>query len=506
MKQTVLLVHAPATYAPEFSAGAAEILPRLFAERAQALGLPVVLSIGNEKLLEVVKPLFPKASIVEAQSEIQTVRALFGDQAIEHIVVVTGIFPLLDGQLTRKLYDLHTKYRADITYGENLPPGIAGHIVSRDLLESLDIMEAQDADLAAPGIRAFVEKNINQFHAEVHYEEPDLRLLRLDFSLANARSVHKTAALAPLLVADAPYQSLKPVLDSQPGQLVSFPSYIELEFSSTADHVSYFSPLRVIDQPKHQLQRAHFDKVMAYVESGFGDTSVCASGLGEPLEHPECATYLGTMLSNPKIRQVFVETNGLHLDKLWPLATHAKADKLRVIVMLNSLEKYTDLSGAPFITLERVKANIQSLARALDAAGHKAAEIVYLQVLKVIENEAEIDALYALAEELGVTFLLQKYNRYAGLLPERRVSNMTPLERYACWHLRRDLFIRADGSVAFCKQTVDPSKPTSRGHMDTNELADLWGSQRADFVANYQGEFPPHLPCATCDEYFTFNF
>jgi radical SAM protein with 4Fe4S-binding SPASM domain len=83
---------------------------------------------------------------------------------------------------------------------------------------------------------------------------------------------------------------------------------------------------------------------------------------------------------------------------------------------------------------------------------------------------------------------------------------MTPLERYACWHLRRDLFIRANGDVAFCKQTVDQRKNSARGNLDKDALAEIWQNQRADFVANFRGQYPTYLPCATCDEYFTFNY
>jgi spiro-SPASM protein len=506
MTQTVLLIHTPAAYKPDFGAPGAAALPEAFAAQVLKIGVPVFLCVANDDLLRRLESLLPGAKRLAAESEISAVRALFADNGVSHILVCNGVYPLLDTDLTQKLYGIHTEYRADITYGENLPPGIAPHIVSRDLLESLDIMEASDADVSAIGLRQFVEKNINQFHAEVHYEEPDLRMLRLDFSLATKRSLAKTAALLKNLQPGQGYAALKPAIEAHPEVLVTFPSYIELEFVSMAEHVSFFSPLKAIEQQRHALSRAHFDRVLAYINEGFGDTSVCASGLGEPLEHPECVAYLTALLENERVRYVFVETNGLHLDKLWPLATHAQAGKLRVIVLLNSLERYVDYSGAPLITLERVKANIQSLTGALTAAGHNAQEIVYVQAFKVVENETEIDALYALAEELGASFLLQKYNRYAGLLPERRVSDMTPLERYACWHLRRDLFIRANGDVAFCKQTVDQRKNSARGNLDKDALAEIWQNQRADFVANFRGQYPPYLPCATCDEYFTFNY
>ncbi|GAB4430584.1 MAG: spiro-SPASM protein [Turneriella sp.] len=506
MTQTALLIHTPAAYAPDFTMPGAASLPEAFAATVLGMGLPVYLCVADDGLRQRLASLLAGSKLLAADSEISAVRALFADNGISHILVCGGVFPLLDTVLTQKLYDIHTEYRADITYGENLPPGIAPHIVSRDLLESLEIMEASDTDVAAAGLRPFVEKNINQFHAEVHYEEPDLRVLRLDFSLTSRRSVAKTAALMPYLQSGPTYAALKPAIEAHPEVLVTMPSYLEIEFVSTAEHVSYFSPLKVIEQPKHLLSPAHFDKVLAYIAQGFGDTSVCASGLGEPLEHPHSVSYLTTLLENERVRYVFVETNGIHLDRLWPLATHGQADKLRVIVLLNSLERYVDYSGAPLITLDRVKANIQSFTGALSAAGRNAQELVYVQAFKVVENETEIDALYALAEDLGASFLLQKYNRYAGLLPERRVSDMTPLERYACWHLRRDLFIRANGDVAFCKQTIDQTKNSARGNLDKDTLADIWQNQRSDFVANYRGQYPAHLPCAACDEYFTFNF
>jgi spiro-SPASM protein len=332
-------------------------------------------------------------------------------------------------------------------------------------------------------------------------------LLRLDFSLGSRRSLAKTAAfLEKLQNKNEPYAELESLIAKSPELLVSFPSYIELEFCSVSESKSYFSPLGFIDQPKHLLSRESFAKVRTYIAEGLGDTSVSAAGLGEPLENPEARAFLTELLDDEKVRYVFLETNGIHLDTILPLAGHAAAHKLKVIVLLNSLAKYAEYSGAPAAALDKVKANVREFTAILRKAGKNAQEIAYIQALKVEENEAEIDALYALAEELGASFLLQKYNRYAGLMPERRVSDMTPLERYSCWHLRRDLFIRANGDVAFCKQTIDQSKKSARGNLSNDALADIWLAQGKDFVLNFHGKYPAHLPCANCDEYFTFNF
>ena len=468
--------------------------------------------VENTTLRNALQKCITTAKIVDWQAEIAAVRLLMNDKSVVHIAIANGIYPLLDLHVTRKLFGIHTEYRADISYAENLPPGMALNYVSRDLLESLDIMEAKDDDLVT-GIRSFVEKNINQFHAEVHYEEPDLRLLRLDFSLASKRSVVKTAAFLAKLNAvpgsgaiENPYAHLQPLLQLTPELLHTFPSYIEIELSSTAGAKNYFSPLSVIEQPAARLSRSHFEKIREYIATGLGDTSVSLGGLGEPLEHPEAVDYLRELLADQNIHYVFVETNGLLLEKLRPLASHEFVAKLRVIVLLNSLERYEEFSGAPKASLALVQNSIRNLAADLTTTGKNSAEILYLQALKVEENETEIDALYALAEDLGASFLLQKYNRYAGLLSERRVSDMTPLERYSCWHLRRDLFVRANGDVALCKQTIDTNKPTARGNLATDSLSDMWALQRGDFISNYLGKYPAHLPCMGCDEYFTFNY
>ena len=100
--------------------------------------------------------------------------------------------------------------------------------------------------------------------------------------------------------------------------------------------------------------------------------------------------------------------------------------------------------------------------------------------------------------------MLQKYNRYIDLMPERRISDMTPLERFACWHLRRDLFIRSDGSVAFCKQ--DLSNQQERGHLDDSSLLEIWKNSSQYWADHIKGDYNHKPNCRECDEYFTFNF
>ena len=115
----------------------------------------------------------------------------------------------------------------------------------------------------------------------------------------------------------------------------------------------------------------------------------------------------------------------------------------------------------------------------------------------------ELDEIYDLADKLGISFLLQKYNSYIGLMPEKRVSDMTPLERFFCWHLRRDLYIRADGNASFCKQDIHSEK--IRGNLKTENLDIIWKTTVTDWKNNYCNAYPEKPNCENCDEYYTFN-
>jgi hypothetical protein len=67
-----------------------------------------------------------------------------------------------------------------------------------------------------------------------------------------------------------------------------------------------------------------------------------------------------------------------------------------------------------------------------------APEKTHVQAVRVKENEEDIETFYV---RKGVTRErdIQKYDSCAGLLPDRSVADLSPLKRFPCWHLKRDL-------------------------------------------------------------------
>src|SRR5690606_34457334 len=106
--------------------------------------------------------------------------------------------------------------------------------------------------------------------------------------------------------------------------------------------------------------------------------------------------------------------------------------------------------------LETVLANIARFEEALRteyAAGRAASTFrLHVELLKITDVADEITAYFDRFEDSPVNVILQKFNSYAGRVPERRVSDLTPLHRDFCWHLARDVYLTADGRIPLCRQ------------------------------------------------------
>jgi spiro-SPASM protein len=125
-----------------------------------------------------------------------------------------------------------------------------------------------------------------------------------------------------------------------------------------------------------------------------------------------------------------------------------------------------------------------------------------VQAVRMKENEERLEDFYrAWKARLGQV-IIQKYDPFGGLLPDRRVADLSPLKRFPCWHLKRDLAVLLDGRVPLCREDVGVSHPL--GNLFEEDLAAVWARGEPRYRDHLRGDYLP--PCAGCDEYYTFNF
>jgi radical SAM protein with 4Fe4S-binding SPASM domain len=65
------------------------------------------------------------------------------------------------------------------------------------------------------------------------------------------------------------------------------------------------------------------------------------------------------------------------------------------------------------------------------------------------------------------------------------------------------MFILADGTVSFCKQ--DAGGERSPGNA-AEGVSKIYADRIKEYIDNQNGKYPSTPDCASCDEWYTFNF
>jgi spiro-SPASM protein len=102
----------------------------------------------------------------------------------------------------------------------------------------------------------------------------------------------------------------------------------------------------------------------------------------------------------------------------------------------------------------------------------------------------------------GGKVIVQKYDPFCGFLPDRRVTDLSPLKRFPCWHLKRDVAVLMDGSVCLCREDLKGEHVL--GNIAKQSLEEIWAAGDRFYRDHLQERYPEL--CKKCDEYYSFNF
>jgi spiro-SPASM protein len=251
------------------------------------------------------------------------------------------------------------------------------------------------------------------------------------------------------------------------------------------------------------MPRPRFAALASAFASFAGEGVVDISLWGEPSFHPEVEGLVDDVLSHPGL-SLIVETSGIgwkegafeRLSARWP-------ERLHFVLSLDAVdpELYASLRGPGF-------------EEALGSAGKLLSlfpKSAYIQTLRVHENEAALEDFWRGWKKRTEHVIVQKYSRFAGFLPPRKVTDLSPLKRRPCWHLKRDLSVLLDGRVPLCRECVrdeivlgnlfGEGEPTPKSIEE--RLASIWIEGERYHKLHVSGDYP--APCAECDEYYTYN-
>ncbi len=418
--------------------------------------------------------------------------------------------PLFDDALALRMAEKHRTYYATYSFADGYPRFLAPEIVSVSVLGQLKELyrsrkeAGKEIGLSDTVLFDIIQKDINAFDIETEIAPEDLRMLRVDLAVRGKRNSMLVRKIVEAGGTDE--DSIMKLLTGRPELLRSVPAYLYLQiFSGCPQHCRWCPypelPGGGIDR-SDAMELPFLASILDQTLELCGSATVGLSLWGEPALHPRVEEMIGAVLQRPPLTAL-IETSGIG----WTLpvldairAGEGAGERIEWIVSLDagSSERYRAVRGEG---MEEAVAAVHALLERFP--GH-----VRVQAVRTKENEAELEQFYRYWNKQGVDVIIQKYDNFAGRLPDRKVTDLSPVNRFPCWHLKRDLHVFLDGTVPLCREilpgTGSIEEGTILGNLHEDSLEEIWrrGERRyLDHTRQQWGE-----PCGRCDEYYTFNF
>jgi spiro-SPASM protein len=405
--------------------------------------------------------------------------------------------PFLDAALAAGMHATHRRYWADYTFADGYPYGLTPEILT---LETAARLRNAAADgTGAPDrqtLFTLVSKDINAYDIETEISPADLRLLRVSLCADTQRNF----LLLTRVVSQGGREAagICALLQQKPQILRTLPAFYPVQVAQRCPHACSYCPYPLfggdILSASGTMPVESFGRLVKKIAAFSGDAVIDISLWGEPALHPQAFEIIGAALAEPGIELV-IETSGVGWDPGIFRRLRAAFEKPPTwIVSLDAAneEIYRKLRGEGFAEARRTADELLSVFPAR----------TWVQAVRMKDNEEDLEVFYKSWKTRTENVIIQKYDPFGGLLPQRAVADLSPLSRIPCWHLKRDMVILLDGTVPLCREDIRGA--TRLGNALEDDLGGIWEKAQETYRAHLAGEYPGI--CAACDEYYTYNF
>lgn len=438
----------------------------------------------------------------------------------------------LNKSLTMGLLSTHEDYKAEYTYAEGYPEGLAPQIVDKGTLAILKELskttfkETGLQKVSRHSLMDMIKTDINSYEVETLLAPVDWRLLRYSFDChkkenfiacqklySQFKSIYKEeeafASADPVELSTAAAKNIE--------ILKTIPAFYNLQLAQKCQGKCSYCPYPAALKQKEGLEPASAAKIMDFdkacvlidqIADFSGEAVIGLSAWGECFNHPDLLKIIEKILSYQGL-SVFIEADASSFpQKLGAeLAKIVNSEKERTngwqkIMLALSMDGFTAqtcaaLRGSDF-SLEKAVANVKELEEVLPGC-------VYPQFVRMNANETELESFFRYWKEKTNAsrgdFIIQKYNSFAGLLKNEEPADLSPLDRNPCWHLRRDMTILYNGDVPLCYCCLFDN---IQGNVFEEGIKPVW--QKFDQELKNHLEENYCKKCGGCDEFYTFNF
>ncbi|MDR2784138.1 MAG: spiro-SPASM protein [Treponema sp.] len=436
--------------------------------------------------------------------------------------------PFLDVGLADSLAKRHTRYRADYTFADGYPLGLAPELLSPECISGLVDLADDDGAVERDAIFSALQKDINAFDIETEIAPFDLRSRRLTFAADSKRNLLLLQRLFDEGFSGAS-DSEKFVVE-KPEIFRTLPAFFPVQVALPCPQSCKFCPypqygmrgMPELMDKQDFMSRVVFERLLDKIIDFSGDAVIDLSLWGELSLHPQKTDLINAALERSAL-SIIIETSGVgwnkaELEALAAAAAEKTADAAKSGVRANGLPPLSWIVSLDAYDAARYK-EVRGVghAEAVETAKSLANFFpgnVYAQAVRISGAEDDIERFYRFWKAEGLRVIIQKYDNFCGILPSLRVSDVSPVERQPCWHLMRDMHILLDGSVPLCRETICATDRVAEGATLTcavstlgnafsEDMETIW--RRGNGVYMEQADCNYTGICTGCDEYYTYN-
>jgi spiro-SPASM protein len=407
--------------------------------------------------------------------------------------------PFLDTSLAGALSQRHIRERADYSYADGFPYGLAPEILSPGTAGILaKITGDNDGPVERDILFSVIQKDINAFDIEAEISAVDLRCHRINLCADSKRNLLLLKNFIEAAGKAPSAEDIEKIVQEKPEILRTLPAFYPIQVYGGCPNACKICPYPLFTDAagrKDFMDTARFSSLLDKIVSFSGDAVIDLSLWGELSLHPEKMKLIEEVISRNALSLV-IETSGIG----WKEQELENCAQICSRLTKNTARKNTLPPLSWIVSLGIAEA--ENCAKKLLSLFPKDC---YVQTVRVKGSEDDTEKFYRLWKESNV--IIQKYDDFCGALEKKQASDISPVIRKPCWHIMRDMPVLIDGSAPLCREDLSALKQQSNrilGNVFSDTLENIWKGgdsyYREQCGKNYSGL------CKGCDEYYTFNF
>ncbi len=418
-------------------------------------------------------------------------------EGIDSIFYYFGDSPFLDPALSGKMHENHVRYFADYSFADGFPHGLAPEIISARIIGQLiKLSEKSSPAIKRESIFDIIKKDINSFDVETELSPVDMRFLRAELHADKKRNFMLIERIAGLGNTDS--AAILGAMEKNPEILRTLPSFYAIQVTERCPYPCFYCPYPGLGIDvtglSGEMPLDRFSSLLGKIEDFSQDAYIDISLWGDPAYHSRLVDIARACSERPGIELV-IETSAIGYDPEI-LETIARLDcsRLTWIASLDASrpETYERIRGKGFAEAMRTTDRLFGLFPGR----------VYVQAVRMKENEEDVELFFTTWKAKTENVIIQKYDHFSGILPERKVTDLSPVKRMPCWHVKRDMAILLDGTVPLCRE--DLGRSVKLGNAFEEDLGAIWERGSSVYMDHVNRRYTDL--CKRCDEYYTFNF